>query len=109
MPPIWQCQIEAQGIHRGNGLEVRLSLALALSTIQVIVRFSSVKFPPVRQVGILYDRWRNHRSPPPQFRHGIGGEGNILQAPALVGSAETSHKTFGPTDSTSTCSVCTRW
>ncbi|GFV51130.1 hypothetical protein TNCV_4744071 [Trichonephila clavipes] len=38
-------QIEAHEIHRGNGLDVRLSLALALSTIQVTVRFSSVKFP----------------------------------------------------------------
>ncbi|GFW95511.1 hypothetical protein TNCV_1722121 [Trichonephila clavipes] len=30
------------------------------------------------------DRWRNHRSPPPQFRHGAEREGNILQYPALV-------------------------
>ncbi|GFW96700.1 transposable element Tcb1 transposase [Trichonephila clavipes] len=37
--------IEAYEIHRGKGLEVRLSLALALSTIQVSVRFSSAKFP----------------------------------------------------------------
>ncbi|GFU42490.1 hypothetical protein TNCV_4556141 [Trichonephila clavipes] len=36
-------QIEAHKIHRGKGLEVRLSLAL--STIQVTVRFSSAKFP----------------------------------------------------------------
>ncbi|GFS53908.1 hypothetical protein TNCV_3761421 [Trichonephila clavipes] len=35
--------IEAREIHRAKGLEVRLSLAL--STIQVTVRFSSVKFP----------------------------------------------------------------
>ncbi|GFW82988.1 hypothetical protein TNCV_4604151 [Trichonephila clavipes] len=34
--------------------------------------------------------------------------GNILQLPALVGSAVTSHKTFGPTDLTSTYSVSTR-
>ncbi|GFW75072.1 uncharacterized protein TNCV_447771 [Trichonephila clavipes] len=56
----------------------------------------------LRQVGLLYDRWRHHLSPPPQFRYGTGREGNILQpsAPAV--------KTFGPTDSTSTNSVCTR-
>ncbi|GFT82009.1 uncharacterized protein TNCV_3909541 [Trichonephila clavipes] len=66
-------------------------------------------FPePVRQVGLLYDRWRHHRSPPPQFRHGTGGEGNILQASALVVSTATAHKTFEPTDSTSTYAMCTR-
>ncbi|GFY26191.1 hypothetical protein TNCV_355071 [Trichonephila clavipes] len=36
---------------------------------------------PVRQVGLLHDRWRHHLSPPPQFRHGTGLEGNILQCP----------------------------
>ncbi|GFX84130.1 uncharacterized protein TNCV_4859381 [Trichonephila clavipes] len=60
------------------------------------------------KVGLLYDRWRHHLSPPPQFRHGTGGEGNILQPPALVVSAATAHKTFEPTDLTSTYSVCTR-
>ncbi|GFV47482.1 uncharacterized protein TNCV_885541 [Trichonephila clavipes] len=63
---------------------------------------------PVRQVGLPYDRWRHHRSPSLQFRHGTVGEGNILQPPALVVSAATAHKTFGPTDLTSTSSVCTR-
>ncbi|GFV00382.1 hypothetical protein TNCV_3643601 [Trichonephila clavipes] len=43
MPPVERSQIEAHGIHRGKGLEVRLSLAL--STIQVTVRISSAKFP----------------------------------------------------------------
>ncbi|GFU22412.1 hypothetical protein TNCV_1934441 [Trichonephila clavipes] len=43
MPPVWGSQIEAHEIHRCMGLEVRLSLAL--STIQVTVRFSSAKFP----------------------------------------------------------------
>ncbi|GFU99882.1 uncharacterized protein TNCV_1257311 [Trichonephila clavipes] len=62
----------------------------------------------LRQVGLLYDRWRHHLSPPPQFRYGSGGEGNILQPPAPVVSAATAHKTFGPTDLTSTYSVCTR-
>ncbi|GFW73133.1 uncharacterized protein TNCV_832511 [Trichonephila clavipes] len=63
---------------------------------------------PVRQVGLVYDRCRHHRSPYPQFRHGTGGEGNILQPPSFGVSAATSHKTFGPTDFTSTYSVCTR-
>ncbi|GFT93385.1 hypothetical protein TNCV_337501 [Trichonephila clavipes] len=35
-------------------------------------------------------------------------EGNILQSPALVVLAATIHKTFGPTNLTSTYSVCTR-
>ncbi|GFT03976.1 uncharacterized protein TNCV_1731221 [Trichonephila clavipes] len=61
----------------------------------------------VRQVGLPYDRWRHHRPSPPQLRHGTGGEGNILQFPALVVSAATAHKTFGSTDLTSTYSVCT--
>ncbi|GFV33711.1 uncharacterized protein TNCV_4568261 [Trichonephila clavipes] len=34
MPPDRQCQIEAYEIHRGKGIGVHLSLALALSTIQ---------------------------------------------------------------------------
>ncbi|GFV55785.1 uncharacterized protein TNCV_1509261 [Trichonephila clavipes] len=59
-------------------------------------------------VGLLYDRWRHHLSPPLQFRHGTGGEGNILQTPVLVVSAPTAHKIFGPTDLMSTYSVCTR-
>ncbi|GFY04742.1 uncharacterized protein TNCV_419961 [Trichonephila clavipes] len=63
---------------------------------------------PVKQIGIFYDRWRHHQSPPPQFRHGIGGEINILHPPALVVSAGTINKTFRPTDLTRTYSVCTR-
>ncbi|GFT12600.1 hypothetical protein TNCV_5093861 [Trichonephila clavipes] len=41
-------------------------------------------------------------------RHETGGEGNILQPPALVVSAVTANETFGATDLTSTNSVCTR-
>ncbi|GFU92294.1 uncharacterized protein TNCV_1338751 [Trichonephila clavipes] len=62
---------------------------------------------PMRQAG-LYDRWRYHVHPPPQFGHGTGGEINILQLPAPVVSAVTTDKVFGPTDLTSTYSVCTR-
>ncbi|GFV32412.1 uncharacterized protein TNCV_1676981 [Trichonephila clavipes] len=61
-----------------------------------------------RHVGLLHNRWRCHLSPPPQFRHGTGWEENILQPPAPVVSAATTHKTFGPTDLTSMYSVCTR-
>ncbi|GFT70367.1 hypothetical protein TNCV_2658141 [Trichonephila clavipes] len=42
MPPVRQCQIKAHEIHRGRGLDVSLSLAAALSTIKVAVRFGSV-------------------------------------------------------------------
>ncbi|GFV43442.1 hypothetical protein TNCV_5071 [Trichonephila clavipes] len=42
LPPVWRSQIEAHEIHRGKEREVRMSLAL--STIQVTVRISSVKF-----------------------------------------------------------------
>ncbi|GFW11600.1 hypothetical protein TNCV_42351 [Trichonephila clavipes] len=45
MPPVWCNQIDAHEIHHGKRLEVRLSLTLALSTKQVTVRISSVKFP----------------------------------------------------------------
>ncbi|GFV98335.1 uncharacterized protein TNCV_622941 [Trichonephila clavipes] len=60
----------------------------------------------LRQVGLLYDRWRHHLSPASQFRQGTGGEGNILQPPALLVSAVTAHMTFGPTEMSS-YSVCT--
>ncbi|GFW70035.1 uncharacterized protein TNCV_1404881 [Trichonephila clavipes] len=63
---------------------------------------------PVRQIGLLDDRWRHHRSPPPQFKHGTGGEGNVIQPSVLVVSAATTHNTFEPTDLTGTNSVCTR-
>ncbi|GFW63064.1 hypothetical protein TNCV_4454121 [Trichonephila clavipes] len=59
MPPDRQCQSEAHEIYRSKGLDVRLSLALVSSTIQI----------------------EHHRSPHPQFRHaGTEGEGNILQS-----------------------------
>ncbi|GFS83909.1 hypothetical protein TNCV_2363451 [Trichonephila clavipes] len=44
MPPVRRSHIEAHEIHRGKGLEVRLSLAWTLSTIQVTVRISSANF-----------------------------------------------------------------
>ncbi|GFW14837.1 uncharacterized protein TNCV_1563001 [Trichonephila clavipes] len=59
------------------------------------------------QIGLLYDRWRNHLSSPSQFRYGTGGEGSIAQPPVLVVSAATAHKTVRPTDLTSTYSMCT--
>ncbi|GFS77708.1 hypothetical protein TNCV_819851 [Trichonephila clavipes] len=45
MPPVCRSQIEVHEIHRGKGLEVRLSLALALSTTQVTVRINLPKLP----------------------------------------------------------------
>ncbi|GFV52197.1 uncharacterized protein TNCV_5071181 [Trichonephila clavipes] len=63
---------------------------------------------PVRQVGLIYDRWGYRLSPPPQHRHGTGGEGNILQPSVLVVFSVTAHKAFGPTDLRSTYSACTR-
>ncbi|GFY23619.1 hypothetical protein TNCV_1039181 [Trichonephila clavipes] len=48
-------------------------------------------------------------SPSPQFRYGTGEEGHILQPPASVVSTVTAHKTFVPTDLTSTYSVCICW
>ncbi|GFT75684.1 hypothetical protein TNCV_319741 [Trichonephila clavipes] len=48
---------------------------------------------------------RHHLSPSSQFKHGTEWEGNILQSSCTRVSA---HKTFGPTDLTSTYSVYTR-
>ncbi|GFT97589.1 hypothetical protein TNCV_1034281 [Trichonephila clavipes] len=48
MSPDRQCQIDTHEIHRGKGLAVRLSLAVALSAIQVTVRFGSVPIPILR-------------------------------------------------------------
>ncbi|GFS90311.1 hypothetical protein TNCV_509141 [Trichonephila clavipes] len=45
MPPVCRSQIEVPEIRRSKGLEVRLSFVLVMSTIQVIVRISSSKFP----------------------------------------------------------------
>ncbi|GFW01961.1 lipase domain-containing protein [Trichonephila clavipes] len=33
----------------------------------------------LKQVGLLHNRWRHKLSPPPQFRHGTGGEKNSFQ------------------------------
>ncbi|GFV23804.1 hypothetical protein TNCV_959981 [Trichonephila clavipes] len=53
---------------------------MALNTIQVTVRINELS----RRNSRRDDRWRHHRSPPTQFRHGTKREGNILQSPALV-------------------------
>ncbi|GFV20508.1 hypothetical protein TNCV_4142691 [Trichonephila clavipes] len=72
MPPVWRSQIEAHEIHRGLGLEVRLSLVL--STIQVTVRFSSEKSPEGMIDGnTTYLHLHN-------FCMETEGEGNILQS-----------------------------
>ncbi|GFV54326.1 hypothetical protein TNCV_4366011 [Trichonephila clavipes] len=53
---------------------------------------------------LLRDTWRHHLPQPPQSTHGTGGEGNILQHPSPVIFAAIPHKTFRPTDLTSTYS-----
>ncbi|GFX08382.1 uncharacterized protein TNCV_3268711 [Trichonephila clavipes] len=63
----------------------------------------------LRQFVLLYDRGRHHISPTPEFRHGTGGEGNILQPLAPVVPDATTHKTFGPTDLTRTYSGGIWW
>ncbi|GFY15287.1 retrovirus-related Pol polyprotein from transposon TNT 1-94 [Trichonephila clavipes] len=89
-------KIEALEIHRGKGLEVRLSLAL--STIQVTVRFNSAKFPKGTIDGdTTYLNLHN-------FCMELKGR-EIISSPCARDSA---HKTLGPTDLTSTYSVCTR-
>ncbi|GFT12152.1 hypothetical protein TNCV_127851 [Trichonephila clavipes] len=85
MPPV-----RAHEIHRGKGLEVRLSLALTLSIIQVTVRKSLAKFLEGKIDG---DTTYHHL-------HNLDME--------LKEREIFSHKTFGPTDLTSTYSVRTR-
>ncbi|GFT17876.1 uncharacterized protein TNCV_4910501 [Trichonephila clavipes] len=34
---------------------------------------------PERQVGLPYDRWRHHLSPPPQFRHGASCSSPVVK------------------------------
>ncbi|GFV52978.1 hypothetical protein TNCV_2876441 [Trichonephila clavipes] len=60
----------------------------------------------LRQIGLLYDTWRHHLSPPPQFRHELKERGKYSPAPVV--SAATAYKTFKLTDLRSTHSVCTR-
>ncbi|GFU75058.1 hypothetical protein TNCV_3753091 [Trichonephila clavipes] len=64
---------------------------------------------PYQREGMKFARarWRHHLSPPPQFMHRTGW-GNTLHPSAPVVSAVTAHKTFGPTDLSSSFSVCTR-
>ncbi|GFU91621.1 hypothetical protein TNCV_2543831 [Trichonephila clavipes] len=78
------------------GLEARLSLAL--STIQVTVRFSSAKFPEgAIDGGTTYHHLHN-------ICMETEGEGNTLQSLR----SRLSPQDYGPTDLTSTYSVCTR-
>ncbi|GFT52899.1 hypothetical protein TNCV_1460071 [Trichonephila clavipes] len=96
MPPVRRSQKEIHEIHRGKGLEVRLSWAKALSTIEVTVRISSVKFPEETIDGdttstILPCDWRRGKySPVPRTRN-------------------SANKTFGPSDLTSPYSEGIWW
>ncbi|GFV69134.1 hypothetical protein TNCV_4490821 [Trichonephila clavipes] len=65
-------------------------------------------FQSLKQFRLLHDGWQYHLFPPPQFRHGTGGQGNIIQHPAPVVSAATTRETFGPAYLTSTYFLCTR-
>ncbi|GFV96949.1 uncharacterized protein TNCV_4351621 [Trichonephila clavipes] len=79
-----------------------------LRSAVVVVSFPqgrNVSRQRLRQLGLIHDRWRHHISPPPQFRYGTGGEGNIPQPPVPVVSAATTLKTFGLTDFSSTYSM----
>ncbi|GFV95239.1 hypothetical protein TNCV_1293571 [Trichonephila clavipes] len=95
---IFKIQIEAHEIHRDKGLEVRLSFGFGLE------HHTGDSTNKLGEIPRRDDRWRHQRSPPPQFKHRTDGKGNILQSPALV----IKPKTLGPTDLTSTYSVCTR-
>ncbi|GFV49797.1 hypothetical protein TNCV_1736801 [Trichonephila clavipes] len=79
-----------------NVLPIKLNFFVEIfRTSHLVVKTSTILTNPVRQVGLLYDRWRYHRSPTQPFKHGYRGEGNILQSPELVVSAVTAHKAFG--------------
>ncbi|GFU95460.1 uncharacterized protein TNCV_4787951 [Trichonephila clavipes] len=82
-----------------------------LAVVVVVVSFQKRRSEGCQsliQVGLIYNRWRHHLPTPPQFRHGTGGEGNILQPTAPVFFSAFTYKTFGLTDLTRTCSVCIR-
>ncbi|GFX19109.1 hypothetical protein TNCV_3012531 [Trichonephila clavipes] len=94
-------------------LHSSISLIYIVPLMLVVVEVSFPKernkcCQSMKQVAILYDRWRYHLSPPPQFRYGTVREGIILQSPATMVSAATTHKFFEPLDLMSTYSVCTR-
>ncbi|GFX10353.1 uncharacterized protein TNCV_1867481 [Trichonephila clavipes] len=84
---------------------IQLLMPLKTRRAELFLHVKSVEALTL-QIALLYDRWQHHL--PPQFSHGTRGEENILQSPAPVVSAVTSHKTYGPTDLTVTYSVCTR-
>ncbi|GFU25844.1 hypothetical protein TNCV_5103881 [Trichonephila clavipes] len=91
-------QIDALKIHRGKELEVPLSLALALSTIQVTVRISSVKFSE----GTI------HGDTTYLHLHDLVMELKEEKYSPVPCTCDLAHKTFGPTDLTSVYSVCPR-
>ncbi|GFV64707.1 hypothetical protein TNCV_1636601 [Trichonephila clavipes] len=91
-----ESKIKAHEIHRGKGLEVRLSLALAI--IQVTERNSSAKSPEGTIDGdTTYLHLHN-------FAMGLEGKEYSL----VLCTRHSAHKTFGPTDLTSTLSACTQ-
>ncbi|GFV43652.1 hypothetical protein TNCV_2679531 [Trichonephila clavipes] len=97
--------------------KVRLRVMLVLVHVDITPPHTSLQV--IRRIGertIPYS-WRAYGDTPDLHLHNLGTElepsqlgteHGILQPLALVVSAATAHKTFGPTDLTSTYSVCTR-
>ncbi|GFW30544.1 hypothetical protein TNCV_454821 [Trichonephila clavipes] len=76
------CQIEAHEIHRGKGLVVRLTLVVALNTIQVTVRFDSVLVQFLRANTLEVVRLPTHTSLLPNSREDLRLDG-YLEYPLL--------------------------
>ncbi|GFW96848.1 hypothetical protein TNCV_2159841 [Trichonephila clavipes] len=96
MLPAARTQNKVHEIHRGKGLEVCLSLALA--TIQVTVRIDSAKFP----------KWTIDGDTTYLHLHNFDMELKGGKYSPVPYTRDSAHKIFGPTDLTSTYSVCTR-
>ncbi|GFY16159.1 hypothetical protein TNCV_2348041 [Trichonephila clavipes] len=99
MPPVWLSQIEAQEIHCSKGQEVRLSLTLAFSTIQVTVRISSAKFLKGTIDG---DTTYIHL-------HNLGMKLKGREYSSVSCTRDLAHKNLGPTYLMSKYSMYTRW
>ncbi|GFT25644.1 hypothetical protein TNCV_1965541 [Trichonephila clavipes] len=78
MPPVGRSRNEAHEIHPGKGLEVRLSLAYTLSTIQETVRISSAKFPEGMIDGVFTYFYLHN------FAMELEGKEIFSKSPALV-------------------------
>ncbi|GFW21062.1 uncharacterized protein TNCV_2703021 [Trichonephila clavipes] len=109
----WSCHAELSATlqrlrRKTNGTLYRSVVDYPCCCFRVLPKGGNESCQSLRHVGVLHDRWRHHLSPPPQFKHGTGGEGNILQLPSPVVSATTTLNIFRPTDLTNTYSVCSQ-